>query len=75
VVRERRNLPDISKFEPRPGVQVRYGLKFNGQITDWTDFVEATDDQMSARKMVGLGLRRALDLEQHQESAGAFSAA
>ncbi|GGO34048.1 hypothetical protein GCM10008949_34260 [Deinococcus humi] len=75
MVRERRNLPYISKFELRPGVQVRYGLKFDGQITDWSGFVEATDDQLSARKMVGLGLRRALDLEHNQEPPGAFSAA
>lgn len=75
VVRERKNLPNISTFEPRLGIQVRYGLKFDSQITDWTEFVEATDDQGLARKIVGLGLRRALDLERNQESVGASSAA
>jgi hypothetical protein len=75
VIRDRANLPSISKFEPRLGVQLRYGLKFDGQITDWTDFVEATDDEASARSMVRMGLRRALELEPQDETETASSAA
>lgn len=59
IIRERRNLPPISKFEPRLGVEVRYGLKFDGQITDWSDFVEATNDEPSANSLAELALRRA----------------
>ena len=63
IIRERKNLPDLSKFEPRLGIQVRYGLKFDGQITDWTDFVEATDDEPSANILVEMALRRVLELQ------------
>lgn len=66
IIRERRNLPDVSKFEPRLGVQVRYGLKFDGQLTDWSDFVEATDDEPSANTLAELGLRRARALRRKE---------
>ncbi|GGL77560.1 hypothetical protein GCM10010840_14390 [Deinococcus aerolatus] len=74
IVRERRNLPPLSKFEPRLGVEVRYGLKFDGQITDWSEFVEATNDEASANHMAELGLQRAQALSK-QERALAVSPA
>lgn len=75
VVRDRSNIPATAPFEARLGIRVRYGLKFDGQLTDWTDFVEATEDELSARRMVGLGLRRALELSEQDGTDEAFSAA
>lgn len=66
IIRERCNLPDISPFKPRLGIQVRYGLKFDGQLTDWSDFVEATDDEPSANTLAELGLRRARELRKKE---------
>ena len=68
IVRERRNLPSLSKFEPRLGVEVRYGLKFDGHITDWSQFVEATNDEASADSMAELGLQRARTLRKKERA-------
>ncbi|OLV16203.1 hypothetical protein [Deinococcus marmoris] len=68
IIRERRNLPPISKFEPRLGIEVRYGLKFGGQMTDWSEFVEATNDEVSANSLVEIGLWRARELRKKAAS-------
>jgi hypothetical protein len=68
IIRERSNLPAVSRFEPRLGIQVRYGLKFDGQITDWSDFVEATDDEPAANTLVETGLQRARALRKKEGS-------
>ncbi|GGO35601.1 hypothetical protein [Deinococcus humi] len=69
IIRERRNFPPISTFEPRLGIQVRYGLKFDGHITHWTNFVEAADDQLSAESIAEMGVRQALELYEKTERA------
>lgn len=63
IIRERRNLAPVSTFEPRLGVEVRYGLKFGGQMTDWSEFVEATNDEVSANNLAEMGLWRARELD------------
>ena len=68
IIRERRNLPAISKLEPRLGIEVRYGLKFDGQLTDCSDFVEATDHEPSANALVERGLQRARALRKQERS-------
>lgn len=75
IIRERTNLPATSKFEPRVGVQVRYSLKFDGQLTDWSEFVEATEDEASAQAMIELALRRAQTLSNEKKSSGVSPAA
>lgn len=68
IIRERRNLPPISKFEPRLGVEVRYGLKFGGQMTDWSEFGEAPNDEVSANNLAEMGLWRARELRKKAAS-------
>ncbi len=68
IIRERRNLPALSKLEPRLGIEVRYGLKFDGALTNWSDFVEATDDEPSANVLVEMGLQRARALRKKERS-------
>lgn len=75
VIRERRNIPPVSKLEPSCGIEVRYGLKFDGQITDWSDFVQATEDETAANNIAELGLRRARTLRNEARSAQVFPAA
>ncbi|MFK7602850.1 hypothetical protein ACI3L1_11630 [Deinococcus sp. SM5_A1] len=68
IIRERRNLLPISKFEPRLGVEVRYGLKFGGQMTDWSEFIEATNDEVSANNLAEMGLWRARELKRKERT-------
>ncbi|AIZ44857.1 hypothetical protein QR90_06690 [Deinococcus radiopugnans] len=65
IIRERRNLPDASRM----GIEVRYGLKFDGQLTDWSEFVEATNDEAAANRMAELGLQRARALRKQDRAA------
>lgn len=71
VIRERANVPSLSKLEPRLGVMVRYGLKFNGEMTDWSEFIEAVHDRSSASRLMELGVQRALALDQGGTGAAA----
>ncbi|MBB6016786.1 hypothetical protein ACFP9V_19370 [Deinococcus radiopugnans] len=75
IIRDRTNLPAASQLEPRVGIQVRYGLKFDGQLTDWSAFVEATEDEASAQAMIELALRRAQALSNKKGFSGVSPAA
>lgn len=75
LIRERKNLSSLSKIEPRLGIQVRYGLKFDGQFTDWSEFVEATEDEASANAMAELAMQRLRALSDERASTGVSPAA
>ncbi len=75
IVRERRNLPIVLHLEPRLGIEVRYGLKFDGQLTDWSGFVEATDDEPAANNLADLGMQRARALRKIERAVIASPAA
>ncbi|CAM4160366.1 hypothetical protein [Deinococcus marmoris] len=66
IIRERRNLPIVLKLEPRLGIEVRYGLKFDGQMTDWSGFVEAANDESSANNLAEMGVHRARALRKNE---------
>ena len=59
ILEERRSMTGVSSFEERLGIEVRYGLKFDGEVTDWSDYVEALEDEASAHAIAQKGEERA----------------
>lgn len=68
ILQEKRSKPGVSSFEERLGIEVRYALRFDGEITDWSDFVEALVDEPSTIRLAHLGEERAKKLAQETTS-------
>ena len=62
ILKECREVPGKLNPEGCPAFEVRYGLMFDGQITNWSDVVRAKEDERSAIRIASLGRRRALRL-------------
>jgi hypothetical protein len=62
IIREREGIPGASNFEERLGIRVRYGLKFDGEIIEWSEFVEAFDNEEDAIRLAEVGEERSQKL-------------
>lgn len=62
IIKDCRTLPGQLHPEGWLTFEVRYGLIFDGQLTNWSDVVRAEDDERTAFRMADLGRRRALRL-------------